>query len=241
MHNFLGLDACNQPEAVSIRRNTYNRLLANSTNFVMKRGIFYMPNYELAAGAAVFPTPWYGTKSLDFYIVPKGSVLDVTNIVFSMRIDPNTPNTGPSQGSLSASTLARAMESFNYGAIADDLYLDPTKNRFFILVNRQTPFQIGYTYRQDTLSNVFVPDDNDPQPSPASELALSRYNGTSVLNRNILTQGDLNFHLLVREDQALEFQFQTEAEYGPRADVEVQWCGRIIPKTVFEEVIKANG
>jgi hypothetical protein len=241
---YLGLDQCNQPVTYSLRRNTYSKVLSQNGDFIQRRGLFLMHNVVTVAGAAnASILPWEGGKLLDTLVIPKGSVLDVTNIVYSMRIDPTFPTVYAYDANGPVDANAN-LAAFSNGVQADDLYLDPSTNRFLVNVNRQTPFSISYTRRSDSVTFILgASGETPPQPPPVEEVNLSRYNGTSVLNRNILTQGDLNFHLIVKEDQVLEFIFQTEA-YGtvpiPKAEVEVQWCGRFIPKSVFEEVIKTN-
>ncbi len=197
-----------------------------------------MQNIFIGGGGGASPSPWIGGYLLDTSVIPKGSILDVTSIVYSIRIDPTFPAV-PFYRSINAQDEADNAASFNGGIQADDLYLDPEFSRFLVNVNRQTPFSISYTRRFHTVTYVGASDDPQ-QPPPASELDLSRHNGTSVLNRNLLAHGDLNFHLVVREDQVLDFIFQTDQGWGPKAEVEVEWVGRYIPKTVWEEVIRAN-
>jgi hypothetical protein len=243
MNDFGLLNQCEQTKTFALERDRYSRIPRDSQSFLIKQGSYVLHNILDVGGADVDPAAWLGGYVLDQYIVPKGSVLDVTNIVYSMQIDDRYSLTGISPAAITAPMYS----DFNGGYLADDYFLDPNNSRFYAYTDRRNPYQVGYYFNNDVPAVVGAPP-GEAIPDPLDEAQINRYSGTTVLNRNILVQGDLNFHLLVMEDQRLEFIFETTAltgaaianRYLPKARVIVNWCGRIIPKTVFEEVIKAN-
>lgn len=254
---------CGEQKQFMLKYARYAKLVEGSSQFIQRAGYYHLHNADerIAVLAASEPAPWWGTYRLDQFTVPKGSVLDITSIVFSMRADPSFPagDTFPffHEGTELVNLNEEMYKSFNNGITLDDHYLDPGTNRFLVRVNSQQPFSSGYIKQVSSVTFPNWAGSLDPnQAPPVSELTLSRYSGNPVMNRNILTQGDLAFHLIVQEEQLFEAFFQTEAgnhkNVGgereaqpevalPKAEAIVEWCGRLIPKTVFEKVMKVNG
>lgn len=111
-----------------------------------------------------------------------------------------------------------------------------------------SPFSMGYTRKTQEITFGVAPAVDGPTVFPAaeSESDLERFSGTPIMNRNLLTMGDLGFHLIVPEGLNLEFFFSTGAGSTgsiitqiPKAEAIVEWVGRLIPKTVFDAVTKA--
>lgn len=262
-YELLTVGGCDRSTNVVLTRDRYARLVSQSSDFIEKIGYYHLhnaPRDENPAGDPVRTAPWAGLYRLDQFVVPKGSVLDITSVIFSMRADPTFPisTTGFVHNRNAAIGYSQADSeiygSFSDGITLDDHFLDPEYNRFLIKINSRIPFSQGYLRRAQTITwGLYFPEVGTTIPE--DELTLSRYSGYNVMNRNALTQGDLSFHLIAREEQVVEFFFETEAATAtaipggvtvtvntaiPKADAIVEWCGRLIPKTVFEEVIKAT-